>query len=543
MKYIYKIVLLSLVIIGFVSCDANENFEILPPQDGITITNPVNGSTVVLDDTNISNPGLTVNWTAPTLLGTGASFNVEVALTGTDFAAPVVIRTTESNVINLTVVELNTLALDVLEIPGETTAGIDIRIVSGEQVSNRVSVILTPFSIEFTELYLTGSLTAWEPSQGLPFTRLGFNEFEITVDLADGDAFKFIPQTDKGWDGAWKEDPNNPGTLIDEPGDPNIGGYPAGKYKIYVNLNTFTFTVTQITAPPTLFIVGDNTTPNWNPGISPQMNLVSEGVFALVIELQGPSKGFKFIPTNVNYDGDWGEDPANPGTIIQDGEQNLSGYEAGKYLVIVDFNTLTYKVTAVNSLFMVGSITDPVWNPGISPQMSEASLGIYSIVVDIADGDAFKFIPTNANYDGDWGEDPAKPGSIIQDGEVNLSGYAAGKYVVAVNYNTLSFTVSAVSALPTNLYLVGQFNGWNPGAAPKFTNISAGVFEITQALTAGGEGFKFIPQQDWPNDWGESKTSPKVLEQGNEQNVLVKADGTYIITVDFNKGNFKTVLQ
>ncbi|PKP08877.1 MAG: hypothetical protein CVU08_14800 [Bacteroidetes bacterium HGW-Bacteroidetes-3] len=543
MKYIYKIVLLSLVIIGFVSCDANENFEILPPQDGITINNPVNGSTVVLDDTNISNPGLTINWSAPTLLGTGASFNVEVALTGTDFAAPVVIGTTETNVINLTVVELNTLALDVLEIPGETTASIDIRIVSGEQVSNRVSVILTPFSIEFTELYLTGSLTAWEPAQGLPFTRLGFNEFEITVDLADGDAFKFIPQTDKGWDGAWKEDPNNPGTLIDEPGDPNISGYPAGKYKIYVNLNTFTFTVTQITAPPTLFIVGDNTTPNWNPGISPQMNLVSEGVFALVIELQGPSKGFKFIPTNVNYDGDWGEDPANPGTIIQDGEQNLSGYEAGKYLVIVDFNTLTYKVTAVNSLYMVGSITNPDWNPAISPQMSEASLGIYSLVVDIADGDGFKFIPTNAGYDGDWGEDPAKPGSIIQDGEVNLSGYAAGKYVVAVNYNTLSFTVSAVSALPTNLYLVGQFNGWNAGAALPFTKISSGIFEITQTLTAGGEGFKFLPQQDWPNDWGESKTSPKVLEQGAEQNVIVNADGTYVITVDFNKGNFSTVLQ
>ncbi len=57
MKFIYKIVLLSLVIIGFNSCDANENFEILPPQEGITINNPVNGSTVVLDDTNTDNPG------------------------------------------------------------------------------------------------------------------------------------------------------------------------------------------------------------------------------------------------------------------------------------------------------------------------------------------------------------------------------------------------------------------------------------------------------------------------------------------------------
>ena len=32
---------------------------------------------------------------------------------------------------------------------------------------------------------LIGSLTDWDPAKGLPFTRLGFNEFEITVNLAD----------------------------------------------------------------------------------------------------------------------------------------------------------------------------------------------------------------------------------------------------------------------------------------------------------------------------------------------------------------------
>lgn len=539
MKFIYKIVLLSLVIIGFNSCDANENFEILPPQEGITIDNPVNGSTVVLDDTNTSNPGLTVSWSAPTLIGTAASFKVEVALTGTDFAAPVVIGTTDAYFYSLSVLELNTLALEVLEIPGDEAKSIDIKISSGE-FSDMVSVVLTPYEIEFRQLFLVGSLTNWTPAEALPMTRLGFNEFEITVNLPAGAEFKFLPQN-TGWDGDFGKDPNNAGVLIQE-GEQNLGGYAAGKYKVYVNLNTFTFTVTQITAPPTLFIVGNITNPAWNPAISPQMNLVSEGVFALVIQIQGTADGFKFIPTNTGYDGDWGADAANPGSIIQDGEQNLSGYAAGKYLVIVDYNTLTYKVTAVNSLNAVGSING--WSETTALPMGEASLGIFSIVLDLPAGAEFKFLPTLGSWAGDWGADPANAGRIIQDGESNLSGYAAGKYVAAVNFNKLSYTVSKITGTPTNLYLVGGFNGWsNTAGNPQFTQTSAGVFEITQTLSANDE-FKFVPVAgDWGNDFGESKVASRVLEQNDENNLKVTAAGSYKIIVNFNKGNISVVLQ
>ncbi|HSQ46673.1 MAG TPA: SusE domain-containing protein [Lutibacter sp.] len=538
MKFIYKIVLLSLVIIGFNSCDANENFEILPPQEGITIDNPVNGSTVVLDDTNGSNPGLTVSWSAPTLIGTAATFTVEVSLTGSD-AAPIVLGTTEAYVYSMSVLELNTLALEVLEIPGDEAKSIDIKISSGE-FSDMVSVVLTPYEVEFRELFLVGSLTNWLPAEALPMARLGFNEFEITVDLPAGAEFKFLPQN-TSFDGDFGKDPNNAGVIIQE-GEQNLGGYAAGKYKVYVNLNTFTFTVTQITAPPTLFIVGNITNPAWNPATSPQMNLVSEGIFALVIQIQGTADGFKFIPTNTGYDGDWGADAANPGSIIQDGEQNLSGYAAGKYLVIVDYNTLTYKVTAVNSLNIVGSING--WSSATAAPMVEASLGIYSIVADLPAGAEFKFIPTTANFDGDWGKDAANAGRIVQDGEVNLSGYEAGKYVVAVNFNKMSYTVSKIIGTPANLFLVGSFNGWsNTAGNPQFTQTSAGVFEITQTLIANDE-FKFVPVAgSYDNDLGESKVASRVLEQNDETNLKVTAAGSYKIIVNFNKGNISVVLQ
>ena len=95
---------------------------------------------------------------------------------------------------------------------------------------------------------------------------------------------------------------------------------------------------------------------------------------------------------------------------------------------------------SVNELFLVGSLTG--WDPATSLPMGEASLGIFSTIVDLPDGAEFKFLPQNTGWDGDWGENPENLGGIIQDGEENLSGYAAGKYVVAVDFNTFSYTVS-----------------------------------------------------------------------------------------------------
>jgi len=535
MKYIYKLILLSLIITGITSCDENENFEIIAPQGGIAINSPIDGSSIALNDTNEANPALTISWTSNDLEGTGAVYTVEVALTGTEFASPVVLGTTDATSISLTVLELNTLALDVLGIEGDTEVGIDIRVSSGGEFSQTISVLLTPYKVEFTEFYLVGSLTGWDPTTSLPMDNIGFNEFQITIDLADGDEFKFLP-TNIDWSGDFGEDPSNAGTLIDD-GEINIAGYPAGKYEVYVNLNDFTYTLTEVIAPTNLYLVGSLT--GWDPTTSLPFNNTAENIFTIVIDLPSGAE-FKFLPTNTGWDGDWGEDPANAGSIIQDGEVNVAGYAAGKYLVTVDFNTLTFNLQTVESLFLVGSLTG--WDPGTSIPMAEASLGVFSTIIDLPSGAEFKFLPTNTGWDGDWGENAANPGSIIQDGESNLAGYGTGLHVVAVDFNTMSFTVSPVSAIPTSLYLVGSFNGWsNDAGNPQFTENSPGVFIIYQSLTAGDE-FKFVPVAgDWSNDWGESQASPKVLEQNSEKNLSVPNSATYEIIVDFNNGTISVM--
>jgi hypothetical protein len=108
----------------------------------------------------------------------------------------------------------------------------------------------------------------------------------------------------------------------------------------------------------------------------------------------------------------------------------------------------------------------------------------------------------------------------------------------------MSYTVSKITGTPANLYLVGGFNGWsNTAGNPQFTQTSAGVFEITQTLSANDE-FKFVPvAASWDNDFGESKVSSRVLEQNDENNLKVTAAGSYKIIVNFNKGNISVVLQ
>ncbi|MCF6297368.1 MAG: SusF/SusE family outer membrane protein [Flavobacteriaceae bacterium] len=534
MKKKYKIFVLFIVAIGLSSCDDKEHFELLPKEETFEIITPTNGSTVVLDDTNLSNIALFISWSV--ISGKeGSTYNIEIAEAGTEFETPFLLGTSDSNSFSMTVDELNTFLLDVMSINADEANKMEIKVSSSSEVTKAITVLFTPFTVEFEELFLVGSITdpQWIPAEALPMTRLDLNLFEITVDLVDGDEFKFLP-TNIDFEGDLGEDPNNAGNLIKD-GEQNFSGYPAGKYTITVDLNTFTFVIKELLAPEELFLVGSLT--GWDPVTSWPFFNSAENVFTIVADLPDGAE-FKFLPQNTGWDGDWGEDPNNSGSIIQDGEQNVSGYSAGKYLITVDYNTLTYKLSSIDNLFLVGSLTG--WDPGTSLSMGEASLGVFSTIIDLPDGAEFKFLPQNTGWDGDWGEDPDNSRNIIQDGEQNLSGFAAGKYVVAVDFNTLTYSVSGVSETPSNLYLVGAFNGWsNDTSNPQFTETSTGIFEINQVLSANDE-FKFVPiAGDWGNDWGESNIYKSVLEQSSEQNVKVADAGTYTIIVNFNDGTIK----
>ena len=164
----------------------------------------------------------------------------------------------------MTVGELNDFLLDVLEIEAEKRITLDFRVDRDGEKSNIISVIFVPFTVEYTEMYVVGSFTDWNPANALAMTNTGFNTFEILVDVPDGGQFKFIP-TNTSWEGNWGVDSNNEGMLIND--GANISGLSKGKYKVSIDLTTFTYVIEEIlvTPPDNLYLVGSSVAAGWDP--------------------------------------------------------------------------------------------------------------------------------------------------------------------------------------------------------------------------------------------------------------------------------------
>src|SRR5210317_1049026 len=153
MKYIDKILVLLFFTIGFTSCVENENFEILPKEETLAILTPGEGTVIVLDDTNLSNNALFLSWSSPDS-SSEFTYVIEAAKTGTDFEAPVIMGTTQMTNFGMSVDELNTFLLDVMGLDPDLATSLDIRVSTDQEMSENISLIFTPFTVEYTELYL-----------------------------------------------------------------------------------------------------------------------------------------------------------------------------------------------------------------------------------------------------------------------------------------------------------------------------------------------------------------------------------------------------
>lgn len=539
MKYLNKIIVLLVFSIAFISCDENENFEILPAQESFQIVTPSSGSVIVLNDTNLNNNALFISWEA--LSTASGTFNVEAAKTGTDFATSYLMGTTEAKNFGLTVDELNDFLLDIMGLDPEVASSIDIRISSNDEVSEAISVILTPYEVEYTEFYLVGSLTGWDPATSLAMTNTGFNTFEITIDLVDGDEFKFLP-TNTGWDGDFGKDPNNEGLLIQE-GESNISGLTAGKYKVSIDLNTFTYTVEEILPPSSMYLVGAGV-PNagWGWDSPIVLTQIEDGVFQGTTDFINDT--FRFF----TVEGDWGSGLNYPYYVDQgytidanfedalDGDNNFRFIGTpGKYTMTLNNNDKTIVVSQIPLNIAVPG-NHQGWNPGAAPLLQASVLGKtdYEGFVWL-DGD-YKFIAPDANgvFDWgnlDWGDDGTSTGTLVSDGESNCVASTAGYYLVKADTEALTYSIEE-----TNWGVIGNAT---PGGWDTDTNMvydaTSGTWSVTldlTAQTAPDNGLKFRANDDWSLNIGDNDADGSMEFDG--QNIGISVDGNYTVTLDLS---------
>ena len=369
--------------------------------------------------------------------------------------------------------DMNTTALT-SGIAVGTTGTVEYRVKSttasgSSAYSNVVNVSVTTFSPVPANLYIVGDATpgGWNNPVPLPsqqFTKVGDYKFSIRLGLTGGKSYLFLPVNgDWGhkYGGVGANNTNNPnGDSFKPEGGDMLAPASSGVYDIIVDFQASTWTVTPVSIPTNLYIVGDATAGGWNnpvPTPSQQFTKLDTYTFAIVINLTA-GKSYLFLPVN----GDWSHkfggatDGSTTSTLLADGAVPGSNTPApasdGQYLIVVNFATNTYSVSLyTGNLFMVGDATSGGWNnpvPVPSQQFTETSLGVFELTVPLTAGKSFLFLPTN----GDWGhkfggstDGTAANGVLLADGAVPGSNTpapaASGTYTITVNFITMTYKV------------------------------------------------------------------------------------------------------
>lgn len=197
----------------------------------------------------------------------------------------------------------------------------------------------------------------------------------------------------------------------------------------------------------------------------------------------------------------------------------------GTWDIVINSSDKTITLSEViipDNLYMVGSHNG--WNNADATQkFTYVGDGIFIKVQAFDAGSEFKLLPTSGSWDGDWGLDPNNEGKIIQEGEVNIPVADAGTYMVRIDFNALTYTVSPVDSWG----LVGSAtpNGWGGPDVPFYLNKSNVTEFIAYATLIEGE-FKIRKDNDWAVNYGDDGADG-TLESGGS-NIVVEA-GTYKI--------------
>ncbi|MCZ2460365.1 MAG: SusE domain-containing protein [Chitinophagales bacterium] len=481
--------------------------------------------------------------------------------------------------LSLTQDDMNTTALT-SGVPIGNTGTVEYRVkattASGAiAYSNVVTVSISTFSPVPANLFIVGDATpgGWNNPVPLPsqqFTKVDAYSFSITIGLTAGKSYVFLPVN-----GDWSHkyggttDGTAPGggTLLKDnavPGSNTPAPAATGVYKIVVNFQTNTYTVTQQTLPANLYIVGDATPGGWNnpvPTPSQQFTKIDDFTFAISINLTG-GKSYLFLPVNGDWSHKYGgatDGTGAPAVLLADndvpGSNTPSPANSGQYSIVVNFATNSYTVKPMPSnLYIVGDATPGGWNnpvPTPSQQFTKIDDFTYGIVVNLTAGGSYLFLPVNGDWSHKFGgatDGTAAGGAaLLADGDVPGSNTpapaASGLYSIIVNFVTNTYTVTPV---PSNLYIVGDATpgGWsNPVPTPsqQFTQTSPGVFELSLPLTAGGS-YLFLPVNgDWSHKYGgatngTSANGSRLLIDNDvpgSNTPAPPASGTYTITVSF----------
>ncbi len=369
--------------------------------------------------------------------------------------------------------DLNTDAINA-GIIGGTSGKVDFRIKAVTALgaivySNVVTIKVNTFISAPDNLYIVGDATSggWNNPVPIPsqqFTKVDAYSFSIIVNLNAAPAsYLFLP-VNGDWSHKYGGSSAAGGTLLKDdqvPGSNTPAPATAGFYKIIVNFQTNSYSVTPITVPSNLYLVGDATAGGWNnpvPTPSQQFTQVSPGVFGIITNLN-TSASYLFLPVNGDWSHKFGGASATGGALLADGDvpgsNTPSPSTSGLYKIMVNFASNTYTVTQYtgiplpSNLYIVGDATAGGWNnpvPTPSQQFTQLSNAEFRITLPLGASPAsYLFLPVNGDWSHKYGGTSASSGTILYDGDVPSSNTPApsssGTYTIDVNFISGTYSV------------------------------------------------------------------------------------------------------
>ncbi len=388
--------------------------------------------------------------------------------------------------------------------------------------------------------YLTGSINGWDNTDTTykltndgsdPYTNQTFKLRIPATEDGSNIEFKMTPESGLGgdWSGclaAGAEEGrfnyNNDGGNLVIIADPD-----ALFYDLTFNMLDQTWKATPVGFNEFIYEIGNES--GWSEAHPLHGN--GQGQYEAVIYLDGE---FKFKPNKDNWDGDWekASGDGSAGTLTADGGPNVDGVAAGFYFVQVDLKEMTYKITSVTSISIIGSVRGS-WDTDVDMTYNE-NLKCWEARETLNAGE-FKF---RANHD--WAINWGGTFDDLSQGGANLNLDAEGAYIIRLYLSDEApahCTVKPDSGYPDFVYEIGNESGWGV-SHPLFGN---GAGQYSGIYYLNGE-FKFKPNADnWDGDFEklEGTAYAGTLSDQGVGNIDAPDAGVYVIDVDLAAMTYK----
>ena len=405
--------------------------------------------------------------------------------------------------------------------------------------SNTISIelSLTPQAPVIEQAYyLTGTLNGWDNTNtDYKLTNDGSDPYENPVFKlrfaapADGSDVEFKMTPESGLGGDWsgclaagteegKFNYNNEGGNFVIKANPD-----ALYYELTFNMLDQTWGVTPIGFNEFIYEIGGESGWATNHALAGNGSGQYVGFYYLNSE-------FKFKPNEDNWDGDYEkvEGTAYEGTLSEQGAGNVDAPEAGFYKIDVDLAAMTYKLTAITAIGIIGNGGD--WNNDIDMTYN-AEGGYWEVYTDLAAGE-FKF---RANHD--WAINWGGTFDDLQQDGANLNVATAGKYFVRLFLGCPGKQRCSISSFSENIYEIGGESGWSTS----HLLLGNGNGQYQGIYYLNGE-FKFKPNADnWDGDYEkvEGTAYEGTLAEQGAGNIDAPEAGVYVIDVDLAAMTYK----